>query len=480
MAFYEIFNFFTIVVFIDLLIALHILMNKHEEPASALLWLLVVVTFPILGMVLYLFFGINRIKTLGTKIAQANQLARSQQKQYSQQKFEEPKEYNKTLDRLLPENIPVAGNKLSLLHGGTTAYPKMLSAITKATKHIHLQSFIIHNDAIGKEILDALVKKAKEGVKVKVLYDKFGSLKGVFSLFFLKYVKLKRNNRNFQINSFALTNLFSPWRIQLRNHRKVLIVDGKIAFVGGINISSDNDIRKCNKDKYIHDLHCIIEGPAIYQLQSSFLRDWHYASKRKTTATTQKKYFPPLAEQGESVVRIIDSGPGQNYAATQKLFFTAAATAKHSLWIMTPYFIPDKAYIQALSMAAARGVEVKVVVPKKNNHWYAQFASRSMYRNLLLNGVKIFEKIGLFSHAKAIIVDDEWAVMGSSNCDTRSFYLNYELDFIVSHGDFINSIQQQFLEEFSQSEEIQLQTVLNKKLPLQLLENICSLLTPIL
>lgn len=485
-----------IIVAIDMIAAIHILMYKHEEPTSAILWFFVVFSFPIFGVILYLIFGINRIKTFGLKIALANERINTEQKKrvhtvinnlfasrdkfiyQDYQKLKNTMEYNKAIDRLLPGTIPICGNKLELLRDGTTAYPKMLAAIKNAKHNIHLQSFIIHNDVIGKEILDALEQKAAAGVNVKVLYDKFGSMKAALSFFFTKYKKDK--NPNLHMQPFAFVNIFAPWRVQLRNHRKVLVVDGKVAFIGGINISSENDLRVCKKDKYIHDLHCQIQGPAVTILQLTFLRDWHYAAKIPASEIFQPKYFPNMKECGNSIVRIVDSGPGQRDAATEKVFLTAAATAKKSLWIMTPYFTPDKSFITALTMAAARGVNVSIIVPKHNNHWYAQFASRSLYNSLLRNNVQIFEKAGVFSHSKAMFIDDKWAYMGSSNCDVRSFRLNYELDFVVSQDKFIEDLHGQFLQEFAQSEEVLLATIQQKKLPIRLLENLCSLLIPVL
>ncbi len=487
--------FFVIVASVDIVAMIHILMNKHEEPVSAILWLFVVFTFPVVGVMLYLIAGINRTKTLGPKIALANERITAQQKHElddvieglsaSRQRFifsdKQPKntmDFNQTADRLLPGTSALVGNELELLCDGTAAYPKMLEAIKKARHNIHLQTFIIHNDAMGKEILDTLEQKAREGVDVKVLYDKFGSMPAGWSHLFKRYMKHKLPN--LQIIPFSVANIFAPWRVQLRNHRKLLITDGKIAFVGGINISSENDIRIARKDKYIHDLHCRIIGPAVTSLQLSFLRDWHYAAKIKASEVFLPDYFPPVRTKGESIVRIIDSGPGQRYGAAEKMFLTAAATTKKSLLIMTPYFTPDKSFITALTMAAARGVEVKIILPKRNNHWYAQYASRSLYPHLLKNGVKIFEKLGVFSHSKAMLVDKKWACMGSSNCDVRSFRLNYEMDFVASEGKFINDLAAQFKRELADAEEILLEQIQHKKLPLRLLENLCSLLIPVL
>ncbi|MBN2690160.1 MAG: cardiolipin synthase [Gammaproteobacteria bacterium] len=478
-----------ITILIDIAVALHILTTKHDEPASAILWLFVVFTFPMVGMALYLLFGINHVRTLGSKIASFSHHLKTEkiikealirENSFVYQNY--PKDthdinYQKTLDRLLPKTKPLFGNKVTLLQDGTSAYPEMLDTIKAAKKYIHLQSYIIKNDATGKELMDALLNKANQGVEVKVIYDAFGSLKAVLSFFFRKY---QRKIALFKIRPFTLINLLAPWRIQLRNHRKLLIVDGKTAFIGGINISAENDLRVSRRDKYIHDLHCKIQGPALLTLQISFLRDWHYATRIPLEKLLTLDYFPKQSVQGEAIVRVIHSGPGQHYGATEKIFSTAATNSTSSLWIMTPYFIPDRSFLKTLRMAHARGVDVKIILPKHNNQHLAKLASNSLYKNLLLDGVKIFEKPGNFSHSKAMLIDNKWAVMGSSNCDIRSFLLNYELDFVAEDTEFIKNLSTQFKDSLAASEEITLTKISKKKHYTILLENICSLLTPIM
>lgn len=483
-------------IIIQFVVVIHILLTKHEESASAILWLLVVLFFPVFGVIMYLIFGINRVNTLGISIKLANEQMNAHKNEPFRNKlahyFEEQHKfiarndktnwgtvsYNRTIDRLLPETLPLRGNNLELLKDGNMAYPRMIEAMEKAGKNIHLQSFIIMNDEIGTEIFDILERKAEQGIDVKVLYDRFGSGQAIITHFFRKYSK---KIPKLKILPFARVNLFTPWRIQLRNHRKLLVVDGETAFIGGINISSENVTPSAAlKDKYIHDLHCKVEGPCVGYLQFSFLRDWCYASATQPSSVFTQEHFPMPEDKGEAIVRVIDSGPGHNHEASEKIFFTATATAKKYIWIMTPYFVPDISFIKALCMTAARDVEVRLIVPKKNNHWYVQYAAQSLYQALLSNGVRIFEKKGSFSHAKAMIVDGEWGFMGSSNCDVRSFRLNYELDFVISTGEFLGDLHAQFEEELSESEEVSLNRIYNKKLQLQLIENLCSLLIPVL
>ena len=477
---------------LDIVAIIHIVKNKHDQPASAILWIFLVIELHIIGILLYLVLGINRLKTKrSVKIKEAHNsihamrnshgslaryLEEVRQFHYSDNEKESNK-YLSVLDRILPSTYPIYGNSLELLEDGTAAYPKMFEAIHNAKKHIHLQSYIIMNDETGIKLFNILEEKAKNGIKVKVLFDRMGSGKAYKASFFKQWA---RNIPNLEIIPFSKVNLFAPYRIQLRNHRKLLIVDGKTAFIGGINISSEND-RRINKNKYIHDLHCKIQGPVIGEFQYTFLRDWCSVSKINPVKVFETNhYFPTPVQAGSSLVRINSSGPGQAYEASEKLFMTAVNTAMKSLWIVTPYFVPDKSFIDMLCMAAGRNVEIKIIIPQNNNHWYVRYATRSIYNTLLKANIRIFEKKGVFSHVKAMMVDSSWATMGSSNCDNRSFRLNYELDFVVQYGDFIRDLYDQILKEIEQSEEITIEKRNNRTGKEELLEDFCSLLTPIL
>jgi len=472
----------------DIATVIHILENKHEEPTSAILWIFIIANFHIVGIFFYLLLGINRIKTTGLKISKANKSMKNarENKNCSFLPYlnlvsifhsKTDKEYMKILDRLLPETYPTEGNKVDLLEDGTHAYPQMIAAIENAKKHIHLQSFIIVDDELGNKIFEALERKAKnENVKVKVLFDRLGSSKAYSSHFFRKWTK---NNPNFEIMAFSKFSLLVPYRIQLRNHRKILICDGEVAFVGGINISAENDANL--KPKYIHDLHCKITGPCVGEFQFSFLQDWSFTTKTDPEILlSEPDYFASPDREGNAIVRIVPSGPGQSYEATKKLFMTIAATAKKSLWIITPYFVPDNSFLDALRIAAARNVDVRILIPENNNHWYVRYASKSLYNRLLRSNIRIFEKRGLFSHVKAVLIDGQWAMMGSSNCDLRSFRLNYEVDFIAEGENFINRLHLQFSSEFEESQEITLHDREKRTKIEEILENFCSLFIPIL
>ncbi len=482
-----------------LVTAVHILLNKHEEPVSAVMWLVLVFSFPGAGVLLYVLFGINRIRTRGMKVRYSSERMRGELraecespdanggdlKALANLRLEEREfkigatsgvypAHDSFLDRALPETKPLRGNSVDLLLDGSEAYPAMLEAMEAAERSIHLQSYIITNDSVGREVLRVLRRKADEGVAVKILYDKFGSFPAVASRFFAACI---RGATNMEARAFAQA---VPWGIQLRNHRKLLVVDGRLAFIGGINISADNDREKARRNKYIHDMHCRVAGPVVSGLQFAFLVDWHHVSGASESELLCEDNFPLLKEEGDSVARVVASGPGQCDGASEKLHMAATATATQSLWLATPYFVPDKSFLKALAAAAMRGVDVRIMVPARNNHWYVQLATRSLYPFLLDSGVRVYEREGEFFHAKATLVDRKWAKMGSSNCDVRSFRLNYELDLVVEGGEFISVLESQFKREFTMCREVVAKDVESKSACSKLAENFCALFTPVL
>ncbi|MBO4648621.1 MAG: PLDc N-terminal domain-containing protein [Lentisphaeria bacterium] len=494
---------------LDLLMILHILFTMRDDSERATLWLMAVILLPFVGIILYLIAGVSRLNTFGKRISSSvdrfirERVAAEDQtlRQYRELigQFEEPApagtgtmDFTATLTRLRkrdartvpadPDDKPVLplgatalnGNKIELFCDGTDTYPAMLDSIRSARKSINLQSFILADDLIGREILSALRERAEAGVNVKVLFDKFGSLKSSWFLHRCQSGRLP----NLEIRPFSHSSLFTPWRIQLRNHRKLLIVDGITAFTGGLNISQENIRTKDHQG--IHDFHCRVHGPIVGELQYAFLCDWFYATRSEPDDLFLREYFPLPGRQGNDTVRVVASGHGYFFEGTENVFFTAASTAQKSIWIVTPYFVPTHDFSKALRMASARGVDVRLIVPAINNHWYVKLASSSFYEPLLADGVRIFERQEVFSHAKAMLVDGRWAFLGSSNCDVRSFRLNFELDLLVESGDFPGILHQQMLAELRKSVEITAEWFHRRNPVRKLTESVCALLSPVL
>lgn len=481
-----------VLLFLNLAASVHILLYKASNPSGAILWLFIIFSIPGGGLFLYSMFGINRVRSTGMRIQQSearlssveNHIlpgirARSEiQKKYLYTPYSTSfKQYFSALDYFFPENPPLSGNTIMLLEDGTMTYPHMIDAINNAKISIHLQSYIIMADDTGRQVFELLNKKANEGVQIKVLYDRLGSFLAFRAMFFKRYSK---HHDNFKVLPFSQSNLWSPWRIQLRNHRKILVIDGKTAFVGGVNISQDNDKKRCKKNKYIHDLHCKITGPAVGELQFTFLKDWHYATRNHVDSIFIKDHFPEPEADGNSIIRIIDSGPGQRESACHKNFQTAIDTASESIWIMTPYFIPSKSLITIMIMASVKNIDVRIILPQTSDHRIVKYASRSFYKELIKNGIRIYERPGNFMHAKTMLIDGNLALMGSSNVDNRSFHLNFETDFICSDNKLLEELHSLFINDFDSAHEITQSDIIKKSLSTTLLENTCSLLSPIL
>ncbi len=473
--------------------SLHILFTKRDQPGEAAFWLMAVLLIPIGGAVAYLMFGIVRLKHVEDRVNRLLADIRQHPEKYgpglvrlrqTMKKFlpedrVRQKDHNRMLDRLYPEDPPLGGNNLEMLRDGVIAYPRMLADIRAAKHCVRLQSYILMSDKAGKEFMDACEECARRGVDVKIIFDSLGSLKSYYSHYFRKF--RMRKHRNFQIRAFSPFHLFAPWRFQLRNHRKVLLVDGKVAYSGGINISEGNErSTHVPPNRHIHDLHCRITGPAVVQFTRSFFLDWSYTARCDWRKAAVEHDFPLPDRCGDTVVRVLGSGPGDNFEGTRQLFSVAAVTARRSLWIMTPYFVPGPEYVNLLCLTAARGVDVRVIVPASNDHVFMDLASSSSFELLLESGVRIYRKRGVFSHIKALLADGEWGFMGSSNCDSRSFRLNFELNFCFEESKFSEVMRRQFEEEMGRSDQATLEGERAKGVTRKLGENIFALFTPIL
>ena len=481
---------------LHVLFLLYILYRKTGDPAGAAFWLMTAAVFPLGGFVLFLFFGMpgrRRMTFHMAKVAVQMRHAHARKRMFGEEIARQDRALaqfiaatpearaprNAMLDRLFPEAPLLTGNRAELLVDGTEAYPRMLSDIAAAKVSIRLQSFILMADEVGCQFLSLLEKKADEGVDVKILYDNFGSLRSYFSLRFRHFRRIR--DPRFSLCPFSQLNLFAPWLFQMRNHRKLLVIDGHIAYTGGINISEENERReKVPPNRYIHDLHCRITGPAVAQFAMSFFRDWMYAVRKHPDEFAVEGELALPEKTGGDSLRVIQSGPGNYDLGTRDLFFTAALQARESLTILTTYFVPGPQYVELLCMVAARGVDVRIIVPKHNNHKFVDLAARSAYGRLLEYGVRIFEKRGPFSHIKALLADGAWGFMGSSNCDSRSFRLNYELDFWFEGGPAAEALDREIRQELAACDEITLLDTDRKKVWEQLVENACALLSPIL
>ena len=477
---------------VSVLTTFHVLRFKHREAVSAILWIFVAFSFPFLGPLLYLVFGINRVEVKGLDLEAARQRLLTRDGTHAARVLRKREEYigrhgnpgwpdfhvraARALDRQLPDMPALSGNRIQLLRNGDETYPAMLEAIQEARSSIHMETYILRPDRIGRRFLDLLAWKARTGVRVRLLYDQLGSSDAHRGGFF----DARRDAANLQIAPYSL---FHPLRrrlqINLRNHRKLLVVDGRIGFLGGVNLQ-DGHVTAYEDAESIHDLHFEIRGPAVCELQFTFLQDWFFMTDEAPASLLHEEYFPTPEPAGEDFAREVRSGPGPDYEAIHRTFFTLLVMAERSIKLLTPYFVPDAALFEALKNAAARGVDVRLILPKRTNHWYVHYAARSFYAPLLQAGVRIFEREPPFIHAKALLVDNQWALVGSANFDIRSFRLNFELN-LESQGPFAREVLRPVLaEELARSRELDLESFERRPRWEPMLESLCALASPLL
>ncbi len=445
----------------------HIL-RKPGEPRTSLLWIFFASVFPLVGISAYILFGVNAADNKGWEKQHSdihfnlilNHFREPTDPLEFANRSEHPDKTNpipknlQTLNTILDQTGPyhplLGGNSIKLQDNAEEALEEMFAAIKGAKSNIKLSTYILADDAVGRRLMDALKERAEQGVMVRVLYDSFGSAASSFKLFFRRY----RKTSNLKIIGFSQVNILQR-KFQLNNriHRKLLIIDNETAFTGGINFH-DVYLPKGDK-KGVRDYNFKLRGPAVLDLQYTFLRDWYYMTKEPAENLLSTDYFPVPESQGNSAIRIINSGPTHDEKAIMLDTMVAAANiATTQLLILTPYFVPPRSLILALRLAAHRGIDVRVLVPAENNHPSLQQASHALYEPLLLSGVRIFERKPPFIHAKATLIDDQVAIIGSANLDPRSLYLNYETSLAVFDSEFTMSIKRTMHEDFRHSVEI--------------------------
>jgi cardiolipin synthase len=474
------------------LIAFHCL-RRRREPAATVLWIFVAWSFPLIGPLIYLGFGIDRIPDKGfhkhindqrllaeRKAREDAELSLSYWRSVHEAVATEPqKEFERNIDKalntLLPEYPLLGGNSAVPLISGDEFYPRLLDAIDKAEHHIHIQSFIICDDSIGRKLLTLLHRKAEQGVKVRLLYDKFGSARALFTGLFRNMPE----HENLHLAGWSQVNpLKQRFQINLRNHRKSVIIDGKTAFFGGINIHDENI--STPSTPAVRDYHFEITGPVVQEIQYSFMRDWYYITDEDPEELLQESHFPQMPQKGDSLMRLVNSGPTSEMEAIADVFFMLINAAVEEILIVTPYFVPTTDLMRALRTSALRGVNVRLVVPQKNNHFYAGLAGRALYQELLDAGVRIYERHPPFIHAKAMLIDSSVSVIGTSNFDNRSLRLNYETNLVVYDEAFANSLKQMVLNDIAHSTQIIPSEWQNRSVLKSIAENLAYLMMPVL
>ena len=478
---------------IALLVTLHSL-REPREPRSTLLWIYLAWALPFLGAAIYLAFGINRLPVKGWQKQRSDQTfweARRTRESESQPLAywrgiqnallahpgdHADAEINRVLDRLHPGHPLLGGNTIATFTDGEEAYPAMLEAIRQARRHIHFQSYIVGNDAVGRMFFDLLAVRARDGLRVRVLYDDFGSARARLLGFFRRY----RGIPNLQIVGFSQVNpIKRQFQLNLRNHRKLLIVDGRRGFIGGMNLSAAH--HPDTKDKAgIRDFHFAVEGPITLELQYTFLRDWYYMTDENADTLLSQFHFPQIEAQGAAAMRVVNAGPTSEREALCDANFALIGSARDQILLGTPYFVPPDDMRRALRVAALRGLDVRLLIPARTNHLSTTFAARALYEEMLAAGVRIFLRRPPFMHSKFLLVDGRNAMVGTANFDNRSLKLNYETNLIVFDTAFADAFKRRVLDDYAHADELELTAWRRRSAAQRLVENLFNLVSPAL
>lgn len=466
---------------INIIISIDILLD-NRDPSSTVAWILVLFLFPIGGIFLYLYIGRNHRKqrTFSKKRKEDNDILNHLFKEqadllnYGKMLQKNITDIRGNIIHLLLKNTHsplTVNNKVKVLQNGEATFSEMLDAIYKAKDHIHMEYFIIKDSHIGKKFQKALIEKANEGVEVRLIYDAVGSWR--LTKNFLKPLE----------DAGVIIEVFLPVtlpllgsRLNYRNHKKILVVDGKTGFVGGINIG-DEYLGKNKKLGFWRDTHLKLQGEAVYVLQGMFLADWHFVSNE---IIDDMKYFPKQGYCGETILQIASSGPDSSWASIHQAYFSAINSAREKVYITTPYLVPDEGILLALKTAALRGVDVRLLVPIKPDHRSVFWASKSHFEELLRAGVKIYQYGKGFVHGKVFIIDNNFVSIGTANLDIRSFELNFEVNAFIYDKDINRKVSKDFLEDLKVSRQILLDEYKKRPFIHKITESIARVFSPIL
>jgi cardiolipin synthase len=407
---------------------------RRKEPSSTIAWILALVFLPAVGTLLFLLFGRDRVRWPAKRKRELDAVVRAQVAEARDHPDDAARKSTPPASRLeralfkvgarLTHQSATGGNKVDVLTDGNATYDAIGAAIDGARHHVHAQYYLIRDDATGRWFRDRLIAAAQRGVTVRLLVDGFGC----FPLGAAWHRPLRRAGVKVGVFLPMRSVLLQP--INLRNHRKIVVVDGSIAFTGGFNVGDEYRGQMAGIGRW-RDVHLRIEGPAAAELQRVFFQDWAFATSEPIAA---QDYFPKLQNtSGDATVAIVPSGPDTRSESIHRLFFSAIAGAEREVLVTTPYFVPTESLLVAMEVAAMRDVDIKLVLPmpERSNHAVTTHAGRSFYTPLLESGVGVLEYERGMVHAKTLVADRQVSFVGSANMDLRSFRLNFEVHALV-------------------------------------------------
>jgi cardiolipin synthase len=453
---------------LGIMLAIHAVMQPRSSQ-GAIAWFIALITLPIITIPLYAIFGRSHFLGYTEALRRAEASVGDRVHAWFDQMntmAAEPQpglEFIETLVARLTRIPFLRANHVDLLIDGRATYDSMINAIESANSYVLVQFYIVRDDATGRRLSDALISKAHTGVRVFFLYDEIGCIKLPAT-----YLDAMRDN-GIAVSGFKTTKGRSNrFQINFRNHRKLLVVDGKTGFIGGHNLG----------DEYLkyRDTHLRIEGSAAQHIQLSFLNDWYWATRDIIPVSTEIV----TAEAADQAVAIVNTGPADAAANCSILFSTLVSNARSRLWITSPYFVPDDAMALALQAAALRGVDVRIILPDRPDQVVVTLASYTYYEPMLNSGVRLFRYRDHFMHQKVILVDDTVAGVGTVNLDNRSLYLNFEATALVADADFVKQVESMLLTDLDNSDSVRCEHFDNLPWYLRVAARVARLASPLL
>lgn len=466
---------FLVVYSIIIIITMVRVLMDNRQPAKTMAWMLVLMFIPFLGIILYIFFGQNTRKERKIWQQSLDQLTKRSMLEFVEQKdFNIPEEYRTISNLFMNQNLalPFKNNEVEIYTSGYDFFPSLLMEIGKAEHHIHIDTFIISDDPLGRIIADALIDKAKQGVEVRLIYDDVGSWRTPNSFF------TRMRNEGIEVYAFMPVRFpaFTS-RVNYRNHRKICVIDGEVGFIGGINIAR-RYVQGTSKQSW-RDTHVKLTGAAVYGLQRAFLVDWYFVSK---VLITERSYYPEIIiGQNNSLVQVVTSSPTSLWPEIEQGYVRILTNAKHYVYMETPYFLPTDPILFAMRVAALSGVDVRLMIPYETDTKVVEWASRSYVIEASKAGVKILLYRKGFNHSKLLVSDDAMATIGSTNVDFRSFENDFEANAFFYDKKIALQVKEVFLAD--QKDSIDLDDVrrfIKKPFLQRLWESFVRLLSPLL
>jgi cardiolipin synthase len=468
---------------INIIFAVLVIFFERRNPTATLTWLLVLLFMPILGFILYVFLGqdLRKKKLFYLKKEEGRELLPLVEKQdrflrEDRIVFNNPriKEYKDIifLHLKIDKALYTQDNSVQIFNNGDQVFAALMESIRKARYFIHIEYYIIRNDSLGKAVIELLSEKAREGVEVKFLYDGMGCMR-LPRKFFAPLIRAGGETASFFPPLLPYINL----RVNYRNHRKICIIDGEEGYIGGFNIG-DEYRGLSNYFGFWRDTHLCIRGSAIDGLELRFILDWRHAAKDDSVAS--ERYFPTRVKEGKTGIQIVSSGPDARWKSVKNGYLKMINKARKSIYIHTPYFVPDDSLLEALKLAALSGVDVRIIIPRKIDHIFIHWASLSYIGELLEAGAKPYYYDNGFLHSKMIVIDRLVSSVGTANFDIRSFQLNFEVNAFIYDEKIGQELHETFLRDLEECTEISIDCYSKRSILVRVRESFSRLLSPIL